>query len=163
MQGSHTDQHAPEPFFIPFPRCSFLLSFPFLPLFFLCSWSVPTTSPTHQEQSSSTTAADHLATVQASTAATDTRADRHKIHRRATAHARHVLDRFRAGRWAHPRPSGMPHSLSLAPSVPNRAPSPAMPWAYCPVKSWLHHDIGPPSRAAVAFSWTWFAQNINLL
>ena len=35
VQGSHTDQHAPEPFFIPFPRCSFLLSFPFLP--FPCS------------------------------------------------------------------------------------------------------------------------------
>lgn len=45
------------------------------------------------------------------------------------------LDRFRAGRWAHPRPSGMPHSLSLAPSVSSRAPSPVMPWAYCPIKS----------------------------
>ena len=32
-------------------------------------------------------------------------------------------------------PSGMPHALSRAPSVPSRAPSPAMPWAYCPVKS----------------------------
>ena len=31
-----------------------------------------------------------------SAAATDTRADRHKIHRRATAHDRHALDRFRA-------------------------------------------------------------------
>ena len=36
------------------------------------------------------------------------------------------LDRFRAGRWAHPRPSVMPLSLSLAPSVPSRAPSPLL-------------------------------------
>lgn len=46
------------------------LSFPFLPLLLI--------------------RADHLATVQASTAATATRAERHKIHRRATAHDRHA-------------------------------------------------------------------------
>ena len=127
----------PSLFFIPFPRCSFLLSFPFLP--FPCSSFAldpcrpprqhimnraappppPTTSPPFRHPQQPPT--------REPTATRSTDEQQHTTATPSTASGR-AMGRTLA-------PSGMPHALSRAPAAPSRAPSPAMPWAYCPVKS----------------------------
>lgn len=56
----------------------------------------------------------------------------------------HTLDRFRASDGNAIAPSGMPHALSRAPSVPSREPSPARVCVriYLQVSPYLHHTNG---------------------
>lgn len=111
--------------FLPFTKFFFANIFAFIIIFsfyldyigarlHLCS------SLSTMAQSSPTTA-DHLATVQASTAATDT----HPTREPTTD--RHTLDRFRASDGAHPRPVWITSRPALRTLSPSRA-HPLPPW-----------------------------------
>ena len=61
-----------------------------------------------------------------------------------TSTDRHAIDRFRASDGRTLAPSGMPHALHRAPSVPSRTPSPFMVCVriYLQVSPYLHHTNG---------------------